>query len=84
MNKDIVLTSNLLDIIFDGRNKDYGAYILRRDYVIRMRMALLAMGVTAVLFCVMALSKNKTPIKSTLAFIPVDHPLSRYMSYVPQ
>jgi protein TonB len=27
-----ILTSDLIDIIFDGRNKDYGAYELRKSY----------------------------------------------------
>ena len=30
MNQQSILQSNLLDIIFENRNKDYGAYTLRK------------------------------------------------------
>jgi protein TonB len=39
-----ILTADVLDIIFDGRNKQYGAYDLRKTYNKRMRTALLVMG----------------------------------------
>ncbi|NII25120.1 hypothetical protein HB364_08520 [Pseudoflavitalea sp. X16] len=32
MKPDMILQSDILDILFEGRNKDYGAYSLRRDY----------------------------------------------------
>jgi len=35
-----ILTANLLDIVFDGRNKSYGAYELRKNYQQRMTKAL--------------------------------------------
>ena len=37
-------TSDFLDILFDARNKDYGAYELRRRYDRRVRNAVLGMG----------------------------------------
>ena len=40
-----ILQSELIDIIFDGRNKDYGAYELRNNYSKRIRNALLTTGV---------------------------------------
>ena len=39
-----ILTADILDIIFDGRNKDYGAYDLRKTYNKRIRTSLLVMG----------------------------------------
>ena len=36
-----ILNSNVLDIIFDGRNKNYGAYELRTQYNKRLTMALI-------------------------------------------
>ena len=39
-----ILTADILDIIFDGRNKDYGAYELRKTYNKRIRTSLLVMG----------------------------------------
>ena len=38
-NKEIMKAS-LLDIVFDNRNKEYGAYVLRRDYPNRLWIAL--------------------------------------------
>ena len=32
-----ILTADILDIIFDGRNKEYGAYELRKTYNKRIR-----------------------------------------------
>lgn len=34
-----ILKASTLEILFDGRNKDYGAYQLRMHYIDRMRMA---------------------------------------------
>lgn len=41
METNQILNANLLDILFDGRNKDYGAYELRKNYNARMYSALL-------------------------------------------
>lgn len=41
MQTNQILSAPLLDIIFDGRNKEYGAYELRRTYHKRIRKALL-------------------------------------------
>lgn len=32
MEANKILTANMDDIVFDGRNKEYGAYVLRRSY----------------------------------------------------
>lgn len=40
MNQQTILQSNLLDIIFENRNKEYGAYSLRRSYQSRLTIAL--------------------------------------------
>ena len=40
-----ILTSDLIDIIFDGRNKDYGAYELRKSYSSRIGKALMVTGI---------------------------------------
>ncbi len=39
-----ILTADVLDIIFDGRNKEYGAYELRKTYNQRIRTSLFVMG----------------------------------------
>jgi protein TonB len=46
-----ILSADILDIIFDGRNKDYGAYELRKTYNKRMTYALAGMaGLLALIF----------------------------------
>ena len=45
METNKILTANILDILFEGRNKEYGAYDLRKTYNKRINAAL---GVTAV------------------------------------
>jgi protein TonB len=36
-----ILQSDILDILFENRNKEYGAYALRRQYGSHMNMAML-------------------------------------------
>ena len=42
MDVNKILSADILDIIFEGRNKTYGAYELRKTYNHRLRNALLA------------------------------------------
>jgi protein TonB len=44
MESNKILNADILDIIFEGRNKDYGAYQLRKTYNKRLIMALLFMA----------------------------------------
>jgi len=48
MQTNNILSAPLIDIIFDGRNKSYGAYELRKTYGKRIRKALL---ITAAITC---------------------------------
>ncbi|HEX2683573.1 MAG TPA: hypothetical protein VHL77_06560, partial [Ferruginibacter sp.] len=57
MNKNFILKADILDIIFEKRNKDYGAYDLRKFYPSRLKLALGIMLLIAAIF-------------STLAFLP--------------
>jgi protein TonB len=41
MDANKILSSELVDLVFEGRNKDYGAYELRKDYNKRLRNALI-------------------------------------------
>lgn len=50
MNSTTILQSNILDIIFENRNKEYGAYRLRKFYNNRLGKALLIMMSFVVLF----------------------------------
>src|SRR5687767_8357045 len=43
MEKSNILTADVLDILFDGRNKEYGAYDLRRTYNKRLVLCITVM-----------------------------------------
>jgi len=49
MDANKILSSDLLDILFEGRNKSYGAYELRRTYNKRLTTAVISMGLIALL-----------------------------------
>jgi periplasmic protein TonB len=51
METNKILSADVLDILFEGRNKEYGAYALRKGYNGRLGRSLLVMGgVVVVLF----------------------------------
>jgi protein TonB len=79
MNSNSILQSNLLDIIFENRNKDYGAYSLRKFYDDRMRMAVMLM-IAMVIFFSLFLSfwgSTKSLIKKPFVFVTNDyHPVN--------
>lgn len=57
-NKEI-LQASLLDILFENRNKDYGAYILRRGYNHRLFSAMCsALSAAILLFILMSIGKK--------------------------
>src|SRR5690554_2837857 len=49
MDANKILSSDILDIVFDGRNKEYGAYELRRGYRRRLMIAIASMTAIIVL-----------------------------------
>jgi periplasmic protein TonB len=49
MNTNNILSAPLIDLIFDGRNKEYGAYELRRSYSKRINKALFITATIAAL-----------------------------------
>jgi len=57
-NKEIIQAS-LLDILFENRNKDYGAYALRKTYNVRLLTALGA-GLSVVLLLIFIGITNRT------------------------
>lgn len=60
MDANKILNSSVLDIIFDNRNKAYGAYELRTTYRKRIVIAMLVTVAVIILFLVgFLLSKNK-------------------------
>ncbi len=65
MEPNKILNADVLDIIFDGRNKDYGAYDLRKTYNARLRNALIGTAsVVILLFAGFLLSNLSGPSKA--------------------
>jgi periplasmic protein TonB len=56
MKTEQLLTASLVDIVFDGRNKNYGAYELRQHYQKRIGKALLIMGLFFSAACILAVN----------------------------
>ena len=72
MDATKILAADILDILFDGKNKDYGAYELRKNYQRRLGGAILMMAaIVAVLITGYYLSKSNTRVASTF-IIPDD------------
>ena len=80
MTPEYILDADLLDIIFENRNKDYGAYSLRRHYDERLYKALAIIFLAAIMLALVGiLSKNRdiaAPVISDTIFAspPVDIP----------
>ncbi len=72
MEQNKILSADLLDLLFEGRNKNYGAYELRRSYQQRVNMALGGTLFICLLFIVGSLLANagkkmmKTDIVTTV------------------
>jgi protein TonB len=50
MDAKEILKASQLDILFDGKNKDYGAYVLRKTYNKRIELAMIGTGIIVLLF----------------------------------
>lgn len=68
MNSDLIMKSDVLDIIFENRNKDYGAYNLRKFYQSRLytSMGIMLIGV-GLLFCLNFIKTDKK--NDTVTFV---------------
>jgi periplasmic protein TonB len=59
MESNKILSADVLDIIFEGRNKEYGAYELRKTYNNRLRNALIGMVALCLLIFLSAFLATK-------------------------
>lgn len=61
MKAEQIMQSDLLDIIFENKNKDYGAYALRKNYNSRLykAMGIMAAGVSAFILLVSFTDKKE-------------------------
>ncbi len=69
MDTQKILTADILDIIFDGRNKDYGAYDLRKNYNGRLKESMIIVGLTILLISILILSYKPEVKKERLITI---------------
>lgn len=59
METNKILSADLLDIIFEGRNKEYGAYELRKTYHKRLTTALgIMVGIALLIFIISFVAKS--------------------------
>lgn len=58
METNKILSADILDIIFEGRNKEYGAYELRKTYKRRLIIAIIATLLVCLLFLIGSLVAN--------------------------
>ena len=80
MHSNSILTSNLLDIIFENRNKEYGAYVLRKNYNKRLLKSLL-MALALVIMFVLWLTFAKKNVSPSLTMVTFpDHTISSIKS----
>ncbi len=69
MNIELIMKNDITDILFEKRNKLYGAYILRKFYPERLKTSLaIMMGITA-FFCMFALIPKQATQEEMLPFI---------------
>ena len=66
METNSILSANILDIIFDGKNKIYGAYDLRKTYGKRIGLALGITAIAILIFAVCLSWKNSNNVKSII------------------
>lgn len=68
MTTNQILTASLLDILFENRNKEYGAYIIRKEYPKNLMKALGLMVFIASCFAFLAFKENQ---KNAVCISPV-------------
>src|SRR5882724_2208455 len=59
MKTELILKSDVLDILFENRNKAYGAYMLRKFYDDRLKKSIAIMTVLVCIFSALAFIPNK-------------------------
>lgn len=67
METNKILSADILDILFEGKNKEYGAYELRKTYNKRITLALIiTAGIAMLIFVGSVIAKNITDTSTKL------------------
>jgi periplasmic protein TonB len=78
MKSEQILKADLLDILFENRNKDYGAYSIRRAYPSHLKKALGVMLLLVAGLSLYVMSKPKKALKRiTTVILEPDHDLTK-------
>ena len=67
-----ILTADILDIIFEGKNKEYGAYELRKTYNSRIVKAIVGTGIVVLLVFIWYFVSNLDSGKEKKALVVQD------------
>lgn len=73
MKPDMILKSDLLDIIFENKNKQYGAYVLRKEYFKRLKYSLIITVLFAAIVGYLFFSSKTVAIKKSIADLLNDY-----------
>lgn len=84
MEANKILKSDLLDIIFEGRNKSYGAYELRHSYNKRIKVAVITMAGICLVFITGVLLANSSGKKMNGQLLVKDYELARFVEEPPK
>jgi periplasmic protein TonB len=83
MESNAILTADILDILFEGRNKEYGAYDLRRTYSKRMTVAITVMLSVLLLLTIGFVFAGDKKEKATQIITPADLELQKIQTEQP-
>lgn len=84
MQTNKILSATLIDLVFDGRDKDYGAYELRKNYSKRINRALVITLTIAALICGSVILANTSKKSKALVHIGPDVQLAALDEKIPE
>ena len=84
MNQNKILSSDFLDILFDNRNKAYGAYDLRKTYSKRLAKSLVFTGVFVSLVFAGVVLGNKMPQNKKPEFLFTEVYVTKFIPDEPE
>jgi protein TonB len=71
MKTELILKSDVLDIVFDNRNKDYGAYDLRKFYDNRLMKSLGVMIAVVIVLSAFTFIPKKKVVADEESYVPI-------------
>lgn len=81
MKSEQILTADLLDIIFENRNKAYGAYSIRKAYPSHLKKAV---GIMLLMVVIASLYVMSKPKKSLTYSLPMNDTLAVTLETIPE